>query len=121
MKSLFWHWIQVTDGKVPVFLSHHSLEDSKLTPIEHGCTIEGPNGLEVYIDASMPRDRQNRVVGHEFVHVCLWGKKSLELHHKKEEQLADVIGTTGWRYMQIPRRPKGAKALEVYARKYDGN
>jgi len=76
-------------------------------------------GLMVLIDAAQPRERQNWVYAHEFVHCCLWGKKSLKLHHRTEERLADEIGTTGWRCLRIPRRPKGAVALEEYARKYE--
>ena len=114
---LFWCFMPIGPG-VPVYLSHHTI-----TPELVGCyaiTIEHPEiGLVIYIDAAQPRERQNRVYTHEFVHCCLWGKKSLKLHHKKEEQIADEIGTTGWRCLRIPRRPKGAIALESYARGYE--
>lgn len=119
-KPLLWCVFDIHGYGVPVYLSHHSITPDLIGSIGVTTVLSHPNRLlEIYIDASTARDTQDRTLAHEFFHACLWGKKAL--HWRTEERIAEEFATAGWRNIKIPRRPKGAKALEKYAHNQEKN
>jgi hypothetical protein len=115
MQALHW-FTRLIDGKpVKIWLSCASLTEDLRDCL--GVTTESATRtLDIFISAAEPREVQDETLEHEFIHAKLWGKKSLRLHWKKEESLACELANAGKPYAW-PRRPKGAKALEAYARK----
>lgn len=117
-QPLLWtSWDMSGLGDVPVWLSHHSITSALIGCM--GVTTDESGRVEVFIDVSRERWQQLETAFHEFFHCCVWGKKSLKLHYKTEERLAQEVGVSAWRNFKMPRRPHGYTILERYAKAKD--
>lgn len=111
---LLWCKLAVRGDLVPVYLSCSKLSQC-LTECMGMTTLSDNGKLVIFIDAAESRAAQDETLTHELVHACLWGNKLL--HWKTEEWVAETIASRSSGILVWPKRPKGIRALERYARK----